>query len=33
MTSSMWKAVFSDMHFWVPLIVLVLGVGLLIVLH
>jgi hypothetical protein len=33
MKSSMWKAIVSDAHFWVPLIVLALGVALLVVLH
>jgi hypothetical protein len=29
MTRSMWQAVAGDIHFWVPVIVLVLGIGLL----
>jgi len=33
MRPSMWKSILSDAHFWVPLIVLLLGVGLLVVLH
>jgi hypothetical protein len=29
MERSTWKAVLGDVHFWVPVIVLVVGVGLL----
>jgi hypothetical protein len=29
MARSTWQAVLGDLHFWVPVIVLILGVGLL----
>ena len=32
-TSEMAKAVLTDSHFWIPLVVLLLGVVLLVVLH
>jgi hypothetical protein len=33
MKSRMWKSILSDSHFWVPLVVLAIGLGLLLVLH
>jgi len=33
MRSSMWKSIFRDSHFWVPLVVLAVGVFLLLALH
>lgn len=29
----MWKAVLTDTHFWIPVVVLILGIALLVYLH
>jgi len=33
MKSTMWKSILRDSHFWVPLVVLAVGVFLLLALH